>query len=802
MQNPVLRRWGRFAPYILALASLLLFLWGARWLVQSPDAGASWSLVTGVVNRVAPQGPAAGRLWPGDRILAVDGLPLWQARLSPERRPGQLIHLLVERMGRTQPVVVTLAQPSWSELLSRLQPVLIGLIFWDLGVIVLAFSALGGEAFLFFLLCQISSAALVSGAASAFAPLWVSELFGLLLWWLVPLAVDFHFRFPLSAAQPRAGRLTVLVYLLAALGAFLDLASVSAGSSRGLLYLVRRFWLLGGLLGVVLLLARAYRRAVVLEARQQIGIVVLGGMLAIIPFLGLFLLPEALLHQPFLPYEISFLFLLAIPLAYGYAILHHRLIHLDRHVNRGATLLLVVMLLGTLYLMVNAALQQLIPPEIWQQPTVNFVLVMLLTMAFGPLHAYLQVAVSRLVYGGWYDYRSAVQQVSRRLDQVEDSATLAQVLSRAIQTTMRLECTCLLLPDDRKGGLVTSGLACQSCLVHQGEPLQLEMEGALSQCLRARGEVTEAQVLREALRGKALSEAEARLLACEHAWLWIPLRGRERSFGILVLGAKSGRDVFSADDLAILEVITRQAGIALQNVQLIHELRQQVQEVGRLHQEIIHAREAERKHVARELHDQVIQSLIGLNYRLSELRLRPEVDLQRESARLQQDVRRILDDVRHVCADLRPPTLDSLGLVPAIRSRLREVEAQDTLQVGLRVDGEEQNLPEEIALCLYRVLQEALLNVQRHAAARRVEVRVQFDSHEVRLSVEDDGQGFLVPSRLGALMNGGHFGLVGLRERLEMVNGALAIASTPGKGTRLEARVPLSQADGRASAAL
>jgi len=789
-------------PYVLALASLLLLLWGARWLVQSPDPGASWSLVTGVVNRVASQGPAAGLLQPGDRILAVDGLPVRQARLSPGRRPGEPLHLLIERAGRTQAVVVTLVQPSLSEMLSRLQPVLIGLIFWDLGTVVLAFSALEGEALLFFLLSQVSSAALVAGAASAFAPLWIGALFGLLLWWLVPLAVDFHFRFPIPGARPRSARLTVLVYLLAILGALLDLTSASAGDGRELLYLVRRFWLVGGLLGVVLLLVRAYRQAIVLETRQQIGVVALGGMLAIIPFLGLFLLPEALLHRPFLPYEASFLFLLAIPLAYGYAILHHRLIHLDRHVNRGATLLLGVMLLAILYLMANAALQHIIPPEMWQQPTVNLVLVMLMTIVFGPLHTRLQIAVSRLVYGGWYDYRSVVQQVSRRLDQVEDGATLAQALSQAIQTTMQLECTCLLLPDDRKDGLVTSGLACQSCLVHQGGPLQLEVRGALSQCLRARGEVTEAQVLREALRGKALSEGEARLLACERAWLWIPLWGRERSFGILILGAKNGREIFSADDLAILEIITRQAGVALQNVQLIHELRQQVQEVGRLHQEIIHAREAERKHVARELHDQVIQSLIGLNYRLSELRLRPDLDLQIESARLQQDVRRILDDVRHVCANLRPPTLDSLGLVPAIRSRLREVETQDTLQIRLRVDGEEQNLPEEIALCLYRVFQEALLNVQRHAAARCLEVRVQFGLHEVRLSVEDDGQGFFVPPRLGMLMNEGHFGLVGLRERLEMVNGTLAIASTPGKGTCLEARVPLPQAVGHVSAAL
>jgi signal transduction histidine kinase len=116
----------------------------------------------------------------------------------------------------------------------------------------------------------------------------------------------------------------------------------------------------------------------------------------------------------------------------------------------------------------------------------------------------------------------------------------------------------------------------------------------------------------------------------------------------------------------------------------------------------------------------------------------------------------------------------------------------------VNVEGdEEQELPEDVALCLYRVLQEALFNIHKHAAAKQVEVYLRLTPEEVRLSVEDDGRGFLVRRRLSRAADTGHIGLLGLRERLKVVHGTLRINSFPGLGTRLEARVPLAASVGR-----
>lgn len=772
---------------------MCLIGWAAWHLGQRPELGASWSFQTGVVREVVPGTPASSRLQPGDRILSIDGIPVRGARPLAHKHAGESVNLIIEREGQRRSVAITLIAPSLNDYIYRYLPLFVALAFWGFGTVVLAFSPQGREGLLLFLFCQIGSAALASGVVSGYGPLWTAWLFALLLWWLGPLAVHFHLHFPFSAPPPDSRRLAILLYTLAAVGNLLDLViPLTWQAGREALGMASRFWLAGSMLIVVLLLAQAYRRAASPEMRQKVGGVVLGGVVSLLPLLAFSLLPDALLRQPLLPYEFSFLFLLTIPLAYGYAILRHRLMQVDRFVSRGAASALVLTLLGGLYLAVNAALAHLLPSDLRQSPLVNLALVLLLAAAFAPLHRRLQIVVNYLFYGGWYDYRTAVQQVSQRLDQAGDSSALAQALSGAIQTAMQLECACLLLPD-RKGGAMTASFACHSCLVPQAGPLHVDLHGPLGRYFQDRSEVVEADVLRKALEHERLSDAEAQLLNCKRARLWVPMPGRDQPPGLLLLGAKRGGEPFDRDDRTMLEVIARQASLAWQNTQLIAELQQQLREGERLHREIVRAREAERAHVARELHDRTIQMLIGLNHQLSELRRRDGADLDGAPARLQEEVRGILGDVRRIIGGLRSPVLDSLGLVPAVRSYLRELTSQHALQVRLQVDGdEEQDLPEEVALCLYRVLQEALTNVQKHAAARQVVVAVKLRPDEVTLSVEDDGRGFVLPPRLGLLMDDGHFGLFGLRERLEMVQGTLKVTSTPGRGTRLEARVPLT----------
>lgn len=199
---------------------------------------------------------------------------------------------------------------------------------------------------------------------------------------------------------------------------------------------------------------------------------------------------------------------------------------------------------------------------------------------------------------------------------------------------------------------------------------------------------------------------------------------------------------------------------------------------------LVRGREEERERLARELHDQAIQSLIGLKFYLAEKEEGAQV-------RLQVELDQVINTLREICSDLRPPALDRLGLVATLRPYVDDLSARTGLPIELRIEGNERRLPPEIELALFRVAQEALINAWKYAQTPKVRVTLRFSEEAVELTVSDRGRGFVVPERLGMLAEAGHFGLVGMQERMELAGGTLHLTSGPGQGTTIVAWVPL-----------
>ncbi|HET8569988.1 MAG TPA: sensor histidine kinase [Candidatus Limnocylindria bacterium] len=201
---------------------------------------------------------------------------------------------------------------------------------------------------------------------------------------------------------------------------------------------------------------------------------------------------------------------------------------------------------------------------------------------------------------------------------------------------------------------------------------------------------------------------------------------------------------------------------------------------------ILRAQEEERSRIARELHDDTGQALTLMLVRLRILEaLAPEPTIGREIGELRSLVSDSLESVRRLATDLGPTVLRDLGLDAALASLVGRVRDDTGLDIALRTSVEGVVLPEPVALALYRVAQEALTNVVRHADASQVEMRLDRLGGGVRLVVEDDGVGFAVPEEL----NGSTVGLLGMRERIELVGGVFELASRPGRGTRVAAVV-------------
>jgi signal transduction histidine kinase len=201
------------------------------------------------------------------------------------------------------------------------------------------------------------------------------------------------------------------------------------------------------------------------------------------------------------------------------------------------------------------------------------------------------------------------------------------------------------------------------------------------------------------------------------------------------------------------------------------------------------AQEEERQRIARELHDGLVPVLASLSLRLHTLGKwleREEHPLTGEIKELAEQAQSSSRDIRRLVHDLRPVALDELGLVPALREHLARCEREQGLTFELAADVPER-LPAPIETALFRIVQEAVNNVLKHARARHVRVTLQRGDDRVRLEIADDGQGFeaQVPR------SGRHLGLWSMRERVEHLGGEFEVASTPGQGTRVMAAVPL-----------
>jgi two-component system sensor histidine kinase UhpB len=196
---------------------------------------------------------------------------------------------------------------------------------------------------------------------------------------------------------------------------------------------------------------------------------------------------------------------------------------------------------------------------------------------------------------------------------------------------------------------------------------------------------------------------------------------------------------------------------------------------------VVRAQEAERRRVARELHDELGQSLTGVLLQIDQaIRTPDEADL--EEAR--EGARRSLDDVRRIARDLRPNTLAELGLASALNALATRFTSQCGVVVDRHLDGDLPALDEDVEVVVYRVAQEALTNVARHVDARRVTLELSCAGDAVTLTVDDDGRG--VPSYVGPEARG----ITGMRERALLVHGRLWVGNRPAQGTRVRLEIP------------
>jgi len=202
---------------------------------------------------------------------------------------------------------------------------------------------------------------------------------------------------------------------------------------------------------------------------------------------------------------------------------------------------------------------------------------------------------------------------------------------------------------------------------------------------------------------------------------------------------------------------------------------------------ITYAQEEERNRLARELHDDTIQAVIALKQRMQLAQKSVKTHSGKEALNeLETLAEETIENLRRLTRALRPIYLEDLGLVTALEMLARETSQSNQLEISFRKVGQERRLSHEVELALYRIAQEALSNVVHHAKAKQVKLHIQFGTEQITLEVSDDGVGFDVPKRPTDFAPSGHFGLLGIHERADLIGAWLEVESAPGKGTRLK----------------
>lgn len=274
-----------------------------------------------------------------------------------------------------------------------------------------------------------------------------------------------------------------------------------------------------------------------------------------------------------------------------------------------------------------------------------------------------------------------------------------------------------------------------------------------------------------------------------HALATLPLLTPDRMLGTISFSYPAPNP-FAPEDRAFLLALAQQCAQALERAELYSAVLESQGRLQHLSQRLIEAQERERRHLARELHDEVGQALTGLRLALEVAGRQPPAEHARRLGEAHRVVQELIARVRALSLDLRPAMLDDMGLLPAVLWQLKRYHEQTGVVVDLRHWGLERRLPPEVETVAYRVVQEALTNIARHAGVDAATVSLLAWPSQLLIQVRDAGRGFALDK---ALAGANSSGLIGMRERVSLLNGVLSIETAPGAGTCVTADLPLDE---------
>ncbi len=479
-----------------------------------------------------------------------------------------------------------------------------------------------------------------------------------------------------------------------------------------------------------------YRHVSSSVERQQTKWVVFGTTIALIGFAPAFLLPAffSLDHMPLFTFVFVissvYLLLLLIPISIAFAIFRYHLWDIDIIINRTLVYSILTVSIAGVYVLTIVSLGNILQAQ--GNPLVSLVAAALIAVIFQPLRERLQRMANRIMYGERDDPYRVISRLGQRLEATLAAHAILPAIVETVAQALKLPYTAISLKQDNDFALVASYIAKNG-------------------------------------------EAPAK-----DSLLHLPLLYQSEQIGELLLAPRARGEAFTPADHRLLDDLARQVGIAAHAVRLTADLQQS-------RERLVTTREEERRRLRRDLHDGLGPSLASITLKLDAARnllARDPGAADSLLVELKKQTQNAVADIRRLVYDLRPPSLDELGLISALREQAEQY-IHDGLSITIDAPDPLPPLPAAVEVATYRIIQEAMTNVIRHAQAHVCTIRLSFDE-SLHIQVRDDGCGIPAEHHAGV-------GLTSIRERAAELGGTCTIASIPSGGTRLHVRLPLPQ---------
>ncbi len=401
--------------------------------------------------------------------------------------------------------------------------------------------------------------------------------------------------------------------------------------------------------------------------------------------------------------------------------------------------------------------------------------------------------VDQLFYRKTYSYRQALLSFSSKMGNIINLNELADEMLSTIVKALRTPQAKLLFEDISSGDFTTQFTYPKVKAKLRGEP-RFNLDNPIVAWLEKATSPLDLKQIDSIPQFKGLWQTEREKLVASNLELLYPIKSRGKLIGILALGKKQSKALYSQEDIELVMSLASQAGIMIENAKMLDSLKKQQLQMERLLAEAIHAQEEERQRISGDLHDSVAQWLAGASYRaqtVDALLSGSDSDEARgELAAMESTIDKSLKELRRVLTGLRPPALDELGLSHALRQSLEELKT-DGMDCHFSEVGTPVRLPSNAEITVYRAVQEALTNIRKHASATRVNLRLQFQTDKLLVEVRDNGKGFDLSHTLDSATSVRHMGLLGMKQRAEMLGGGIRIKTSEGDGTAIILSLPI-----------